>query len=181
MAIITQSPRLTIREFLPEEEPLFLELLSDKRLTDYLPKRNTDENRKIFKDTLVEYEQGVKLSRWGIFNNTDDEFVGLALLKSIEGEPQMSELGYVIHHHFKGQGIATEVANALLKYGFEQMQLMEIYAVTDQANIASQRVLIKAGLVPGELLMRNGEWLSYFKISAAQWFWSVPYNQLLPF
>lgn len=168
--IITQSPRITIRQFLPKEEDLFLELLTDKRLTDYLPKRTLEDNRVIFRDTLVDYTNNIKLTRWGIFNNEDNEFIGFALLKAIENEPHRSELGYVIHHKFKGQGIATEVAELLLNYGFVKMNLLEIYAVTDQENIASQRVLIKAGMQPGDLYMRNGQWLSYFKIEAAQWF-----------
>src|ERR1700712_699305 len=119
--IIAQNVHITIREYSPEEEALFIELLSDKRLTDYLPKRTPDDNRVIFRDTQTDYRNGVKLSRWGIFNNDDDEYIGLALLKSIEGEPDRSELGYVIHHKFKGQGIATEVAGLLLNYGFVQM------------------------------------------------------------
>lgn len=168
--IIAQTLRVTIREYLPEEEDLFLELLSDERLTPYLPKRDREQNSKIFKDSLNDYLQGIKLSRWGIFNNTNGEYIGLALLKVVEGESDRSELGYVIHDKFKGQGIATEVAQALIGYGFVQQHLREIFAVTDQENIASQRVLLKAGMQQGELYMRNNEWLSYFKITADQWF-----------
>ena len=37
-------------------------------------------------------------------------------------------------------------AKALLNYGFENLNLKEIYAVTHLDNIASQKVLIKSGL-----------------------------------
>ena len=64
-SIITQTPRLIVREYLPDEEVLFLELLSDPLVTDYLPKRNNDENSKIFQDALADYKKGSKLARWG--------------------------------------------------------------------------------------------------------------------
>jgi ribosomal-protein-alanine N-acetyltransferase len=169
MTIITQTPRIIIREYTPEEEILHIKLLSDPLVTDYLPKRTPDDNRIIFRDTLNDYHQGNKLTRWGIFNKADDEYIGLALLKSIEGEPSLSELGYVIHDKLKGQGIATEVSKALLTYGFIEMGLSEIYAVTSRENTPSKRVLEKAGMVQGNDIMRNGEWLNYFKIKVGDW------------
>ncbi|RKR81282.1 ribosomal-protein-alanine N-acetyltransferase [Mucilaginibacter gracilis] len=167
--IIAQSTRLTIRHFAPEEEGVFIEILSDKRLTDYLPKRTPDDNRIIFSDTLKDYQNGNRFTRWAIFNNADDEFIGFAMLKATEGEPEKAEMGYVIHHKFKGQGIATEVAEALLNYGFNEQHLSQIFAVTDQANIASQRVLLKAGFKQGDNILRNDAWLSYFSIKGEDW------------
>jgi ribosomal-protein-alanine N-acetyltransferase len=169
MIIIIQTPRLIIREFLPEEEGLFLAILSDERLTDYLPKRSIDDNQIIFRNMLADYEQGIKLTSWGIFNKTDHTLIGLGILKAVNGEPDKSELGYVIHHAFKGMGIATELSETLLNYGFSERKLTEIFAVTHQDNIASQRVLIKAGLTQGDNLLRNGEWVSCFKITADDW------------
>src|SRR5580692_6758501 len=76
MAIITQTPRIIVREYLPDEEALYLELLSDPLVTDYLPKRNNDENSKIFQDTLADYKKGVKLARWGVFDVANGDFIG---------------------------------------------------------------------------------------------------------
>jgi len=169
MSIITQTPRIIVREYTPEEEILFIKLLSDPLVTDYLPKRTPDDNRIIFRDTLNDYHQGNKLTRWGIFNKADGEYIGLGLLKSIEGEPALSELGYVIQDNLKGQGIATELSKALLTYGFVEMGLSEIYAVTSRENTPSKRVLEKAGMQAGNDIMRGGEWLNYFKITKEDW------------
>lgn len=169
MSIIAQTPRIIVREYTPEEEILFIKLLSDPLVTDYLPKRTADDNRIIFRDTLNDYHQGNKLSRWGIFNKADGEYIGLGLLKSIKGERGLSELGYVVHDKFKGQGIATEFSKTMLSFGFAEMGLFEIYAVTSKENIPSKRVLEKAGMQPGNDIMRAGEWLNYFKITATDW------------
>jgi len=163
MAIITQTQRLIIREYLPDEEELFVELLADPRLTAYLPKRNAEENRKIFRDTIAEYTQGIKLSRWGIFD-LSGQYIGFAMLRNTETEPKTGELGYVIHEKFKGTGLATDVSIALINYGFKKLGLTEVIAVTVPENIPSQRVLLKAGMQPGNDIMRNGMWLSYFSL-----------------
>jgi ribosomal-protein-alanine N-acetyltransferase len=169
MAIITQTPRIIVREFLPDEEALFLELLSDPLVTDYLPKRNNDENIKIFQDALADYKKGIKLARWGVFDAANGDFIGFGMLKTTEEQPSVAELGYVIHDRLKGQGIATELAKALLEYGFKKINLTQIFAVTDKANTPSQKVLVKADFIQGEDMIRNEKCLSYFQISRDAW------------
>ncbi|NEQ54345.1 MAG: GNAT family N-acetyltransferase, partial [Leptolyngbya sp. SIO3F4] len=52
--------------------------------------------------------------------------------------------------HFRpaswGYGYATEAARAILGYGFKQLQLSNIYAVTTPDNIRSQRVMGRLGM-----------------------------------
>ena len=165
MAVITQTPRFIVREYLPNEEALYLELLSDPLVTDYLPKRNKEENSKIFQDTLADYEKGIKLARWGVFDAANGDFIGFGMLKTTEEQPSAAELGYVIHDRLKGQGIATELAKALLEYGFKKINLTQIFAVTDKANTPSQNVLVKAGFIQGEDMIRGEKCLSYFQIA----------------
>lgn len=45
------------------------------------------------------------------------------------------------------QGYAREMAEALVSYGFEHLQLEEIRASTDAQNLASQRVLRRLGFI----------------------------------
>ena len=46
---------------------------------------------------------------------------------------------------FWGKGYATELANAGLDYFWKYSDRNEIYAITEVPNIASQKVLLKAG------------------------------------
>ncbi len=55
------------------------------------------------------------------------------------------ELGYRYARAAWGQGIATEAARAVLDYGFRQLGLDPIVAVTHPDNLASRRVLEKLG------------------------------------
>ena len=59
--------------------------------------------------------------------------------------------------------MASEMAKAMVAYAFEHNKTAEVVAVTDVANISSQRVLEKAGLIRVENIVRDGEELAYFK------------------
>ena len=56
------------------------------------------------------------------------------------------EIGYLIHPQFWGRGIATKTAFQLLDFGFREHGLHRIFATCDPRNVASGRVLQKAGL-----------------------------------
>ena len=45
-----------------------------------------------------------------------------------------------------GKGFATEIARRLIEYGFGELNLPEIFATVDDENLASHRVLEKAGM-----------------------------------
>ncbi|HVV54992.1 MAG TPA: GNAT family N-acetyltransferase [Mucilaginibacter sp.] len=166
MPVFIQSPRFVIRDFKPEEQPLFLELFDDELVTQHLPRRTRKENIEIFRTALQDYAEGKALGRWGIFNNSDGDFIGNCLLRNFYDEPGKIELGYVLRQKYWGRGIASEMAQIMITYGFVHTDTAEIVAVTTLGNIASQKVLQKAGMIRRENLNRSGEELAYFSISA---------------
>lgn len=56
-----------------------------------------------------------------------------------------AELGYWLGEKYWGQGIATEAVMAVTAYGFKYYNLHRIYADVFEINVASMRVLEKAG------------------------------------
>jgi RimJ/RimL family protein N-acetyltransferase len=56
------------------------------------------------------------------------------------------EIGYILRHDVWGQGLATEVATLLLRFGFDDLRLHRLWASCDPANTASIRVLEKIGM-----------------------------------
>jgi predicted acetyltransferase len=63
-------------------------------------------------------------------------------------EDGVTEIGYGIVPSRQGHGYATEAVNALLLVAWEQPETNTIIAHTEIGNLASQRVLGKAGFVP---------------------------------
>ncbi|GAB3914565.1 GNAT family N-acetyltransferase [Mucilaginibacter boryungensis] len=163
MPIITETPRLIIRTFRPDEEEAYLALFSDERVNKHLPKRTVEENRKIFLDTLKEDIDGAIFSKWAVINKADGDFTGMGLLRTYENEPDKLEVGYCLHVKYWGQGIATELTKALIAYANSQ-GVRNIVAVTTPGNIASQVVLEKAGLVKQGNIVRSNEELVFFKM-----------------
>ena len=65
------------------------------------------------------------------------------------------EVGYRLRPQAWGRGYATEGARALVRYGFDTLGLYRIIGLTHPDNVASQRVLQKAGL-------RDAGWGRYY-------------------
>ena len=162
--MIAQTPRFCIREFVPADEETYLSLFDDKEVTLHLPKRNRQENLQMFRETFKEYVEKKVLGRWGMFNNGDEEFIGICLLRTYGNNPDQVELGYVLSRKFWGKGIAAEMAQIMVAYAFTHTNIPEIVAVTTLQNVGSQKVLLKAGLERMDNIFRDGEELAFFSL-----------------
>ena len=161
--IIAETPRLIIREFLLREEEIYLNHFIDDEVCQFIPKRSREERVNIFLSALVNYISNKQLGIWGMFDKVTGEFVGSCLLRFFNNELDKIELGYSLEKKYWGKGLASEMARAMVAYAFEHNEAAEVVAVTDIANIGSQRVLEKAGLIRVENIVRDGEELAYFK------------------
>jgi [ribosomal protein S5]-alanine N-acetyltransferase len=57
------------------------------------------------------------------------------------------EVGYGFYEPYWGQGLATEVTQACVRFGLEILRLERLVGITSPGNLASQHVLTKCGLV----------------------------------
>lgn len=73
------------------------------------------------------------------------KFIGVFALVYIPKTVQV-EVGYRLRKSAWGRGLATEGARALVRYGMVELGLERIAGLTHPDNIASQSVLMKAGL-----------------------------------
>lgn len=85
------------------------------------------------------------LGCWHATRRDTGAYVGWFILKYC-GKSCDVEVGYRLLPEAWGQGFATEGATALVRYGFDTLELDRIVGVTHPDNTASQRVLMKAGL-----------------------------------
>jgi [ribosomal protein S5]-alanine N-acetyltransferase len=63
-------------------------------------------------------------------------------------EDGTAELGYRVAQHVAGRGLATATVNELCRLAAARHGLRTLKAATTRENVASQRVLAKAGFVP---------------------------------
>ena len=91
-----------------------------------------------------------------------DTPIGTAMFKWVSEEHAQAEVGYTLHPDHQGKGYATELSRALVDLGFRETELHRIIGRLDARNIASRRVLEKAGMRVEAHLVENelvkGEW-----------------------
>lgn len=58
-----------------------------------------------------------------------------------------AELGYMLHPDYQGKGLMQEALQAIINFGFTELNLHTIEAVIDPANIASEKILQKLGFI----------------------------------
>lgn len=87
------------------------------------------------------------------------QLVGAIGLRVIDQEHSQAEMGFWVAVGAWGKGYASEAATALLRFGFEELQLNRIYAHHMVRNPASGRVLEKIGMKrEGLLRQRVRKW-----------------------
>ena len=72
-----------------------------------------------------------------------------------------AELGYRVAQHVAGRGVATATVRELCQVAAARHGLRTLKAVTTRENVASQKVLTKAGFVPtgpAEIAGKPGTW-----------------------
>ena len=70
---------------------------------------------------------------------------GIGLIFKEDIYRRSAEIGYWLGQEYWGRGITTEAVRAVTEYGFAHFDLCRIYACVFEWNVASMRVLEKAG------------------------------------
>jgi RimJ/RimL family protein N-acetyltransferase len=94
---------------------------------------------------LPYYDHHPGLGIWMTVDRRSGDALGFHLLNNIRGE-SLIQVGFILSKAAWGRGVGTEMAAAILRYGFVDLSLPHIVAMTALENMASQRVLLKIGL-----------------------------------
>ncbi|GAA4315847.1 GNAT family protein [Mucilaginibacter gynuensis] len=103
---------------------------------------------------------------WAIRFKDSDEIIGGCGFKEIDHDKNNAELGFwLLPQHWK-KGIIQEVIPYIIRYGFEQLNLLHIEAITESENEASQNALLKLGFAPALTLpdcqLKDGKYISLY-------------------
>jgi RimJ/RimL family protein N-acetyltransferase len=86
-----------------------------------------------------------------------------------EMPPGDIEIGYYLKRSAWGRGYATEASSRLLDFAFEEGGLLEVVATFDKRNLASRRVLEKAGFKDHGTMRCYGSDGVNFRITRDEW------------
>ena len=142
------TPRLTLRAFVPEDAGAVHEALQDiemARTTAMIPHPYPEGAAEAWIDTHAGMHasgEGVVLA---ITQRDGGALVG-AVSISIDLTHRRGELAYWVGRTHWGRGYATEAAAALTRWGFDTMGLHRVHAAHMTRNPASGAVLRKIGM-----------------------------------
>ena len=136
----------------------FFEMDSNPKVHTYLgnkPLKSIKESKDMIEMVRQQYiDRGI--GRWTMIEKATNSFVGWTgfqyFIETINGHTNYYDLGYRLPEKHWGKGFATESAKACIQYGFEKMNLENIYAVAAIGNTGSINVLEKSGLTKGEIV-----------------------------
>lgn len=104
---------------------------------------------------------------WGVTLPENDRVVGLVGLGSWSRHHRRAEVGYDLAKAYWGQGIGSEAVRAVLRFGFEELNLNRIEAATIADNHESVGLLNKLGFkLEGIRRGYSWEWDGTFHDSA---------------
>ena len=140
-----ETPRTILKMPSDEYAEDFARILSNSEVVKHFGKNgdpiSRQESDQALQDMIMQW-QDRGFGRWAVVLKESGKLIGCAGLKVYQGRP---ELFYLLDQPFWGQGLATEIAQAALCFGFERLHFEEIIAFTKHQNRASQRVLEKVG------------------------------------
>jgi RimJ/RimL family protein N-acetyltransferase len=146
-----ETERLYLRYFVSPDANLLFELDSDPEVMRFISKGEPTQMARIV-DVIIPkflkyYEQSPPRGFWAAHHRATDEFMGWFHLRPDIYEPKEMELGYRLKRSAWGKGFATEISKELIRRAFQEWDYNKVSARTLEVNLASQRVMEKAGLL----------------------------------
>lgn len=145
MKELFQTKRLYVRSLRKTDLDNFQKLLDHPKV-----KRFTNGTGILLEEGETDFEKLLTLSRaknknfwvWAIILKESGKFIGTcAVIKNQLGE---HEIGYRLFDEYWNQGYGQEIANELILFASQQMELEKITAYVDKENVASLRILGKS-------------------------------------
>jgi RimJ/RimL family protein N-acetyltransferase len=145
MPLPLTTERLRLRPATLEDVETWLAISRDAEQVWWGEPRSTVDDARANLQKQVTNQERHGFSLWPVELRTTDEMIGLTGLQPLADGPEI-EVGYRFLRDHWGQGYATEAATAAIRFGFDELELDRIVAVTMPTNRASRRVMEKCGL-----------------------------------
>jgi ribosomal-protein-alanine N-acetyltransferase len=146
---VLETDRLLLRKLSIDDTADVFIMRSDPEVMQYIPRplAITPDDAATVIQTINDFiEKGEKIN-WAISLKATGQVIGIIGYVNIKPEHSRAEVGYSLSRAFHRQGFMREALPAVLKYGFEQMALHSIEAITDAENVASAQLLLSAGFM----------------------------------
>jgi RimJ/RimL family protein N-acetyltransferase len=158
-----KTERLRLRKVkLADAEAIYRQYAQDAEVTKYVSwhaHKDIEETRDYVRMCLLAWDAG-NAFHWVIERLEDKQVIGMV---SARAGGEKWELGYVLARIHWERGYMTEAVKGIISWAMRQKDIYRIWAVCDVDNLASARVMEKAGMEREGILRR---WSVHPNISA---------------
>lgn len=146
--LFMETERLVLQRYAEIDKTDFINLFTDAAVMKYVDKGVlTIEQAEAFWSKLFEKLYPQKFNIWAVFTKEYSRYIGHAGIYPRQTRKEDWEFVYFLRTTAWGKGYATEIARRIIEFGFEELELPEVFATVDDEHLASIRVLEKAGMV----------------------------------
>jgi ribosomal-protein-alanine N-acetyltransferase len=149
-----RTARLLLREWRDSDLDAFAAMNADARVMEHFPATLSREESARGAERIRAHFEAHGFGLWALELPGEIAFAGFVGI----AEPTFAahfmpcvELGWRLAYDAWGKGYATEAARAVMRDGFERVGLDEIVSTTVPANVRSQRVMQKLGMLRSPL------------------------------
>lgn len=147
---ILKTKRLVLRNLVPKDWKLFYELMEEPEtkyyMDDYL-EAATEECARRWVGERISYNNEIPRHSYNLAIEFKGEPIGWIGIGEAESEEKKDlDFGYALKKSYWGKGFMTEALRALLKYCFKTMEIEKITGECETRNLASRKVMEKAGM-----------------------------------
>ncbi len=151
MQVFLETERLLLRRFTEDDVENLCDLDSDPAVMRFITGGRPTPRDEIQNDVLPAflryYERFAGYGFWAVIEKSSGDFLGWFHFRPPQGgSPDEPELGYRLRKSAWGKGYGTEGSRALIRKSFTELGVRRVFASTMAVNLASRRVMEKAGL-----------------------------------
>jgi len=146
MKNLLETNRLLLRPFTQGDYDLVYAIAADPETTKYLyywARMGTTveaDTRRFLNYAAGGWEKDPVIDReYVLVRKSDGAAIGDGSIQIVA--EKTAEIGWILLPAYRGQGYVTEMAQELLRFGFEEMQMEHMIASCDSRNVASYRVM----------------------------------------
>lgn len=154
--ILLETERLFIRDWVPDDWKRYKPLATDPRVLRYIGRGepSSDERIRAFITGGIEVAKTRGWILWPVIHRDDAELIGFCGFA--DGFPPDVEIGWRLKPEYWGRGLATEIASAVMEYGWRRFHFDRVIAAIQPANRGSVRVAEKLDMTPEATFVHDG-------------------------
>lgn len=156
---VIETERLVLREVTNEDASDMLAYLSDSDVVKHMglePFQSVEDALDEIKWYKSIYEDGTGM-RWVLSLKSTGKVIGSCGFLNRHPKHMRAEIGFELSKDFWGKGFASEALEAVVAYGYDELNLERIEALIEPDNLPSQKRVEKHGFMR-EGLLRHYEY-----------------------